>query len=439
MAQRFLDKKTRRFYFETNGGGRKSYVLTFGDEVNTRTGAAPSGSDYKRVEYRGRLGEWKEPPLMTKRSLEMYFLDVGQGDAAFIVTPNNTKILVDGGLRDRALGFLIWKYRLDLAGNTVTIDHLFLSHADKDHVEGLIPLLNHPRITVNAIHHNGIGLFDSGFNTDIGNLSSGELTTLHDTLQDLNGLDLASGDGAVYADWIQAVQDSGASYGRLDRTQGVFDIGDPEVTVEILGPILENGGQSLRWFSDKAHTINGHSLVFRITYGFVRAFFSGDLNEEGSEHLLSTPNAALNVNSHILKAPHHGSHEFSPELFDAVNPMITIVSSGETPDHGHPRANFLGVIGSSGRGDEPLLFSTEISALFVDAGDPAASADGDTSVEFDDLDFSTSAANTEARLRFKKLLPGIINVRTDGEQIYAFRRVQQGYQWESYGPIDPVQ
>ena len=53
----------------------------------------------------------------------MYFLDVGQGDAAFIVTPNNTKILVDGGLKRQALGFLIWKYRLDQPGNTVTIDN----------------------------------------------------------------------------------------------------------------------------------------------------------------------------------------------------------------------------------------------------------------------------------------------------------------------------
>ena len=65
----------------------------------------------------------------------MYFLDVGQGDAAFVVTPNNTKILVDGGLRDRALGFLIWKYRLDLPNTAVTIDHLFLSHADMGFVD----------------------------------------------------------------------------------------------------------------------------------------------------------------------------------------------------------------------------------------------------------------------------------------------------------------
>lgn len=179
-------------------------------------------------------------------------------------------------------------------------------------------------------------------------------------------------------------------------------------------------------------------MVFRLTYGFVRAFFSGDLNEDGSGHLLSVPNGSLSVNSHIYKAPHHGSHEFSGELFDAVNPMVTIVSSGEMPDHGHPRANFLGVIGRFGRGPEPLLFSTEISALFADAGDPVAATRTDTSTSFDDLDYATSAANAEACLRFKKLLPGIINVRTDGQHIYAFRRVQQSYQWESYGPIEPI-
>ncbi|MBL1294166.1 MAG: MBL fold metallo-hydrolase [Thiotrichales bacterium] len=440
MATKFLNKKTHRFYFVAANGKRKSYVLTFGDEVNTRNGTAPSGSKYKRIEYRGRLGEWKPPTVTSKRSLEMYFLDVGQGDAAFVVTPNNTKILVDGGLRDRALGFLIWKYRLDIAGNTVTIDHLFLSHADKDHVEGLIPLLNHPQITVTNIYHNGIGLFDSGFNTAIGNRSAnGRLTTLHDSIADLDGLDLASGRSAVFGDWIQAVKDSNAHYQRLDQSHGVIDVGDPDITVDIIGPVLEPDGQSLKWLGNKSHTINGHSLVFRITYNFVRTFFSGDLNEEGSEHILAVPNAPLAVNAHVFKAPHHGSHEYSTELFNAVKPMVTVVSSGEVPDHGHPRANFLGTIGRAGRGDEPLIFSTEIAALFVDAGDDESIAHTDNVTTFGDLNFAQSTANTEARQRFKKLLPGIINVRTDGDQLYVFRRVQQGYQWESYGPIDPEQ
>ena len=141
----------------------------------------------------------------------------------------------------------------------------------------------------------------------------------------------------------------------------------------------------------------------------------------------------------MFKAPHHGSHEFSRALLHAVHPMISVVSSGETPDHGHPRASFLGALGRAGRIEEPLLFSTEIAALFQDDGDPVAAADTGTETGLGDLDFSTSSANTEARIRFKKVLPGIINVRSDGENLYSFRRVQMGYQWESYGPLAPVE
>ena len=79
MARKFLDKKTHRFYFVTDDGQDESYVLIFGDEINTLSGAAPSGSNFRRVEYRGRVGEWKPPPLMDKPSLEMYFLPAGSG------------------------------------------------------------------------------------------------------------------------------------------------------------------------------------------------------------------------------------------------------------------------------------------------------------------------------------------------------------------------
>ncbi len=432
----FLDKKTHYFYFVDAGGKRQRYVLIFGDEVEPLDGNAPSGPGYSRVRYRGRVGEWRPPPLRHDRSLEMYFLDVGQGDAAFIVTPTGTKILVDGGLRERALGFLIWKYRLDLdTSDDVVIDHLFLSHADLDHVEGLIPVLEHPRISVLNIHHNGIAQFASGFNTPIGHRTSDDrLVTIHDTVADLDGCDLASGSHARFAEWISAVAASGASYHRRDRHDGVLDIGDPDVTVEIVGPVLEADG-SLRWFSDKSHTINGHSLVFRLTHGAVRSFFSGDLNRHGSKQLLAQPNAELDLNAHIFKAPHHGSSEFSEELLETVNPMITVVSSGEIPDHGHPRADFLGTIGHAGRGTNPLLFSTELAALFVDIGEAPAHDAPDRPA---DIRFSTGDGKTDAHRLFKKLLPGIINVRTDGQHIYAFRRVHQSYQWESYGPLESL-
>ena len=438
MARRFLNKKTHPFFFVNDAGVRTRYVVIYGDEVNTLNGAAPSGASFKRVEYRGRVGEWEEPPLSTKRGLDLYFLDIGQGDAAFVVTPNDKKILVDGGLRERALGFLIWKYRLDDPANSVTIDHLFLSHADSDHVEGLIPLLKHPRINVTNIYHNGIGVFDSGFNEALGNVIGNRLVTIHDTLNDLNGLDLASDTGDTFGPWIAEIRNKGSNYRRLTAADGVLDVGDPEVRVEIVGPRLEPGGNALPWFVDKAHTINGNSLVFRLTYQFVRTFFSGDLNEEGSNHLLSFPGAALQLNSHIFKAPHHGSHEYSQQLFNNVKPMISVVSSGDLPDHGHPRAIFLGGLGLAGRGASPLVFSTEIAATFIDAGDPDAAVALNEPITFAELDFSTSAANEVARRRFKKILTGVINVRTDGTRMFAFRRVQQGYQWESYGPIAPV-
>ncbi len=118
--------------------------------------------------------------------------------------------------------------------------------------------------------------------------------------------------------------------------------------------------------------------------------------------------------------------------------MLSVVSSGDSPDHGHPRAVFLGALGLAGRGEEPLVFSTEIARTFSDIGEPDPAESNPQDVRFHDLRFATSAENAEARRRFKLILPGIINVRTNGREIYAFRRVQTGYQWESYGPIEPV-
>lgn len=428
METRFLGSKTKRFYFN-NGVADVSYVVIYGDELLIEPLEDNIADSYRTAIYRGREGKIaSNTKLLKKRSLEFYFLDIGQGDASYTVTPENIKILVDGGLKDRALGFLIWKYRLDQPDTSVVIDHLFLSHADKDHVEGLVPLLNHPKITIKNIYHNGIGLYAEGHNTELGTVDNDKLTTIHDSIQDLANANLKD----AFGNWIQAVVDSNATYQRVDASNGYLSIGDATVTLEILGPNLEPD-TTFKWFGGKSHTINGHSLIFRIDYDYVRTFFSGDLNIEGSEHLLSIPGNTLKVNAHIFKAPHHGSHEFSQELLNHVNPMVTIVSSGETPDHGHPRAVFLGGLGLAGRGKMPLIFSTELSALFVDAGDVEAQVHSDSTITtLGDLDFSDSLANSEARQRFKKVLPGMINVRTDGEKIFAFRRVQMGYQWESY-------
>ena len=428
MATRFVADKTTTLYRKTSGSSRHG-CLIFGDKVET-TGRAVNGR--VPVEFRGRPGFVKQSELGSSRPLEFYSIDVGQGDATFIVTPAGRKILVDGGLNRRALGFLVWRYRLDQPQNSVDIDLMVLTHADGDHLAGLTPIIEHPQIHVKKIVHNGIVVFkkSAARDTQLGDLDAGEnfLTTRHDSLADLDAL---AGISDELENWKMAVQAEGAEYAAVDTDTVSLDVGDPAVTIEVLGPKREADG-SYKWFDDKAHTINGHSVVLRLSVDEVSFLLSGDLNIEGSQHLLAHPQLAARMSAHVLKCPHHGSHEFHCPFLEAVRPQISTISSGDAPDHGHPRANFIAAVGLASRSHRPLVFSTEIAATFVADSETAAPADG---TAIDGLDFSTAVGNEVARKRFKLLLPGIINVRTDGKALYAFRRVNAVYQWESYGPL----
>ena len=134
----------------------------------------------------------------------------------------------------------------------------------------------------------------------------------------------------------------------------------------------------------------------------------------------------------MFKAPHHGSHEYHPPLLDAVKPQISVISSGDEPDHGHPRAIFIGGLGLASRSSKPLVFSTEIAATFVEAGETVVEL-GDSILE--GLNVHEAGTLAVARKLFKRRLHGMINVRTDGHDLYAARRVNAGYWWESYGPL----
>ncbi|MFH1647120.1 MAG: MBL fold metallo-hydrolase, partial [Chloroflexota bacterium] len=377
-----------------------------------------------------------EDHLGDRPALEIYFIDVGQGDSTFIVTPGRKKVLIDGGIDKRALGFLAWKYRFDKGGPPIDIDLLVLTHADGDHIDGLTPIVRHPRIHVHKVVHNGIAVYREGaFDTVLGNLDAGKrhLITRHSSLDDLTGLALSDS----FHRWREAIAGEVTPYNAVDSTTGRIDIGDPGVTVEVLGPRLGTfaGKPACRWFNSEAPTINGHSVVLKLTCGSVSALFSGDLNTDGAKNLLEDPAIASRLSAHVFKSPHHGSHDFHRPFLEAVKPQVSVISSGDDPDHGHPRAVFIGAIGQASRSTTPLVFSTEIAATFVEAG-VKEKPDPDTGLER--LDLSAPDADSQARNLFKRRLHGMINVRTDGRDIYAARRVAAGYWWESYGPLSPA-
>lgn len=427
MATKFINRKTSRLYANSSGNSY-DFVLIYGEEVQTQ-GAAVNGRT--KVRYRNKYeGFVRTDHLKSGRELELYFIDVGQGDAAFIVTPNGTKILVDGGYNARARGFLAWKYHLSNAHSPdLEIDLLVLSHADGDHLGGLLPILDHDKIKVKKIIHNGIGLFKN-MDEKSGDLSPDEefLRTYHDSLNDLNNFTLRD----QFQKWIDMVQQEGIDYQAVHQGTGIYDVGDPDIKMEILAPRRHMVGNTpqLKWFDNHSHTINGHSVMFKLTYREVSILFSGDMNIEGAQYLMEDHNLTARLGAHVFKTPHHGSHEFYLPFFEAIRPQISVVSSGDSPDHGHPRANFLGAIGLASRSFSPLLFATEIASSFED-------------LNAKDLKGIIPAAalrqvDLASAQLFKRKLHGMINVRTDGRELFAMRRVSAGYQWEAYGPIDPV-
>lgn len=68
------------------------------------------------------------------KNLKIYFIDVGQGDSTFIVTPQNKTILIDGGgSTDFDVGKnTLLPYLLDRGYNA--IDYIIPSHFDNDHI-----------------------------------------------------------------------------------------------------------------------------------------------------------------------------------------------------------------------------------------------------------------------------------------------------------------
>jgi competence protein ComEC len=306
----------------------------------------------------------------------------------------------------------------------VTIDLLVLTHADEDHIGGLVHVISHPKIKIKKIVHSGLATFKAGiFDERLGNTltvnGTRYLVTRHNHLDELDNEKLA----ANFRKWKQAIIDDGndIGYSAVNSTTGMIDTGDPKVTIEVVGPkldMLSGGVPAYRWFGDHSHTINGHSVVLRVACGEVSILLAGDLNTDGEDHLLQDPQTAAKMDAHVLKAPHHGSHEFSRKWLDAVNPQISVISSGDDTDHGHPRAVFLGAMGNSSR-QPAYIFSTEIAANFVKMEEKLGRGTSDDSGQ-------------PLREMYKRRLHGMINVRTNGKTLYAARRVASSYMWEYY-------
>jgi competence protein ComEC len=242
----------------------------------------------------GRAAPSSTPPATTLQPLTVYFFDVGQGDAALIVSPTGKTVLIDGGPPE-ADEELVPRVRQLVQG---PLDLVILTHPHLDHLGGLTKILQ----AMGARRY-----MDPGFDhpsesyrklLDVVGQKVGQVMTptpnpsAPETL-----LTIGLGEGATLTLlWPRAPQDELLKNTRSDA--------------------------------------NSNSIVAKLTYGKTAFLFMGDAEPETEELLLRKP---IDFTSTVLKVGHHGGrHSSTAPFLAAVKPQAAVISCGAGNDYGHP-------------------------------------------------------------------------------------------------------
>jgi len=433
--------------------------------------------------------------------LKVDFVDVQQGDGSVIMTPKGKTILIDGGdnqLFARYLAGRFNRFNRTSVAKPREIECIIVTHGDADHFAGLVKIHDSETvgeandwrrlvISPQRVYHNGLvkrpskdengeripdeKLLGATKQVSQGSKKFRVITGLEESLLK-PGLDKQM--NKPFKDWRNALNEYNKrrnekiQFRRLEKgMDDAFDFvtnDEPDVKFEVLGPIMTKAGgvTGLKFLGDPprgprlghevldieengfkgmsaSHTINGHSIIFRLTYGGFRFLFTGDLNDESGRSLARAHREGdLNLEAEVFKVPHHGSADFSGGFLQAVAPIVSVVSSGDESarkEFIHPRATIMGALGKFSRVEEPLIFVTELVAFFEMVGA--------TSVECHKLDKAGVAIikdgaaveikkNKRSFFAFKRSNFGLVKIRTDGKRMLVYTNSGQTKLKEAY-------
>jgi len=239
--------------------------------------------------------------------LQVTFIDVGQGDAAWIRTPDGWDILIDGGKESEGPDLLSY-----LQSHGVTeVEVLVLSHPHADHVGGFITILN---------------------NMDVAEALLNCQSPDTPTYQEFETL-------LVAKEVITTCVRDGHNF-----TWG----GVSAAAVNPPEPLM----------SGTASDANNNSVVLRITYGSIDFLFTGDVQSEAEAGILDRGRI---VEAEILKVAHHGSKYSSTAPFlTAVGPETAVISVGPN-SYGHPTTEALQRLSDAGA----TIYRTDLHGTIV--------------------------------------------------------------------------
>lgn len=222
-------------------------------------------------------------------SVEMTFVNVGQGDGAIIHAPYRYTVLIDGGggnaYSDYDPGEKLFLEYLRSEGIT-SIDSAFVSHYHKDHAQGIVAAIKNLRVRNVFMPDNMEG-----------------------------------------SEWRLAIEQAAAENGTKIHY----------LNEETL--LRYNNGMTIRAIPPAKKTSissdeNDTTYLYRVEYGGFSAMFTGDISRFAEKNLLEQ---GYIQKTDLLKVAHHGSKSAtSREWVDAVNPTYSVISVGENNTYDLP-------------------------------------------------------------------------------------------------------
>lgn len=216
--------------------------------------------------------------IQNSGDLQVHFLDVGQGDAIFIKSPNGQTMLIDGGVK--GVGQQVVDYIQEQG--VEKLNFVVATHPDAAHIGGLISVLN--EIPIDYF------------------IDSGKMHT-----------------SSTYEEMLQLIDKNHIQY-IVPKTGGQIQL-DDVLKVDIL------------YANENASNHHEASIVLKVTYDEISFLLMGGANISIENELMQH----ADLKATILKAAQHGSNiSSSNEFLRAVQPEITILSYGQDNPHGHP-------------------------------------------------------------------------------------------------------
>lgn len=217
-------------------------------------------------------------------SLQVFFLDVGQGDSTLIRTPKGQHVLIDGG--DNHKGDDVVAYLKQLG--VKSLDAIITTHPDADHIGGLDTVID--AIPTKSVYAPRVS---------------------HTT--------------NTYKDFLLAVKNRGL---KIKTAKAGLSLPLDGVTAEFVAPVADYGKD-----------LNAWSAVLKVKYKDTSFLFTGDAEERSEVDMLKQPEK---LRSDVLKVGHHGSDtSTSQEFLNAVNPTYAVISAGKDNKYGHPKSAII--------------------------------------------------------------------------------------------------